>query len=85
MAAEIALTPLLRPTTSTGVVRLAVVPSPTAPVAFQPQHFTPPVSMRAQTWLKPATSAVTPLLRPTTSTGVVLLVVLPVPRAPKML
>jgi hypothetical protein len=40
--AAIAATPLSSPLTATGVNRLVVVPSPSWPEEFEPQHFTPP-------------------------------------------
>jgi hypothetical protein len=39
---EIWATPDVRPDTSTGLVLLIVVPSPSAPVLLNPQHFAPP-------------------------------------------
>src|SRR5215212_8258444 len=68
--AETAFTPPLRPTTPTGVVRAVVVPSPSSPARFVPQHLTAPEVTRAQVWSEPAAIAVTPLLRPATSTAV---------------
>src|SRR6266536_2991300 len=67
--AAMALTPL-RPTTSTTRLgRLLLVPSPSAPLIFAPQHLTPPAPVSAQVCRTPAAIAVTPL-RPETSTGV---------------
>src|SRR5437588_176529 len=62
--------PRPRPGTSIGTRRLVVVPSPSCPYAFQPQHLIPPAPSSAQVWSRPAYSAFTPLPSPTTSTGV---------------
>src|SRR5581483_3979247 len=64
-------TPLVSPTTSTGVLRVVVVPSPSWPLKLMPQHLTPPAVVSAQVNSLPAMIWVTPLDRPTTSTGVV--------------
>src|SRR5439155_794476 len=69
-AAAIAVTPLERPETSTGVSRSRRVPSPTAPPALKPQHLTPPALVSAHVWSPPAAIAVTPPERPETPTGV---------------
>ena len=66
-----AATPLVSPVTSTGLLRCVVVPSPTSPVLFQPQHLAPPVVVRAQVWWPPETTAATPPVSPATSVGVV--------------
>src|SRR6266511_571052 len=66
---EIDATPLLRPTTSTGVERSTVVPSPSWPRSLEPQHLTPPALVSAQPWRSPPAIAVTPLLSPGTSTA----------------
>jgi hypothetical protein len=85
--AEIAVTPrnglesVELVTTSTGVVRSVVVPSPNCPLAFLPQHFTPPLTKRAQVIHPPALIAATPLVNPVTSVGVFLAE--PVPFSPK--
>src|SRR3990172_3409111 len=71
LPAAICATPLPRPTTPTGVVRCAVVPSPSWPYSLYPQHFTPPAFVSAQVYASPAATAATPLPRPLTSTGVV--------------
>src|SRR5262249_62436368 len=55
--AAIALTPLVSPETSTGVCRWVVVPSPSWPKSFEPQHLTPPEAVRAQVWPAPAETA----------------------------
>src|SRR5437879_7929288 len=83
--AAIAVTPLLRPMTSTGKKRLLVVPSPSWPTKPPPQHLTPPTLVRAQLCSPPAAIAVTPLLRPTTSTGKKRLLVVPSPSWPAAL
>jgi len=77
--AEIALTPELKPETSTGKLLHVVVPSPSRPLLFCPQHLTPPVLKSAQVWEPPAAIALTPELKPETSTGVVLSVIVPSP------
>jgi hypothetical protein len=48
--AAIALTPLARPTTSTGMRLFALEPFPSWPNLFEPQHFTPPPLVIAQVW-----------------------------------
>src|SRR5947209_3355570 len=80
----IALTPLLRPATSTGVTLLVVEPFPSSPFPFLPQHLAPPALVTAQLW-RPAAIAPTPLVRPVTSTGVLLSVVELFPRTPSEL
>ena len=55
-------------TTSTGVWRSRVVPSPNWPFSLFPQHLTPPLA-RAHACPKPTAMAVTPL-KPATSVGV---------------
>src|SRR3990170_79419 len=80
--ADIALTPLARPKTSTGTLRSLVVPSPSPPKGLSPQHLTPPALVSAQVELQPTMIAVTPLVRPATSTGAVLSALLPSPSSP---
>jgi hypothetical protein len=46
--AAMAVAPLANPLTSTGIVRLIVVPSPNWPYQFAPQHLTPPAVVNAQ-------------------------------------
>jgi hypothetical protein len=46
--AVMTLTPPDKPVTSVGVVRFVVVPSPTLPSPFFPQHFAAPVESNAQ-------------------------------------
>jgi hypothetical protein len=58
--------------TSTGVVLVMSVPSPSCPFLFRPQHFAPPAVVRAHVSSNPAEIAETPLVSPVTSTGVVL-------------
>ena len=41
------------PTTPTGVRRSLVVPSPTWPYSFSPQHLAAPAVIRAQLWVQP--------------------------------
>ncbi len=72
-------TPDPSPTTFTGVGLLSVVPLPSWPALFQPQHRTAPVVVSAQVWKPPALIAFTPWLRPITSTGVRRSVVVPSP------
>jgi hypothetical protein len=79
LPAAIAITPVVRPETSTGVGRSVVVPSPSCPKRFQPQHLTPPASVSAHVCASPAAIAITPLERPETSTGVWRSVVVPSP------
>ncbi|MFO0755352.1 MAG: hypothetical protein U0359_02605 [Byssovorax sp.] len=56
------------PVTATGVVRWVVVPSPSWPLVFSPQHFTVPPWMSAHAKASPVATLVT-LLRPETSVG----------------
>src|SRR3989304_5568836 len=58
--ADIALTPLARPKTSTGTLRSLVVPSPSPPKGLSPQHLTPPALVSAQVELQPTAMAGTP-------------------------
>src|SRR5207244_2492391 len=80
--AAIAVTLLARPRTSTGVLLLVVVPLPSWPPSFQPQHLTCPAVVSAQVCCPPAAIATTPLVRPDTSTGLLLSVVVPSPSWP---
>ena len=43
----------INPETSTGVVRSLVVPSPSSPYSFRPQHFTLPSVSTAHEWSPP--------------------------------
>src|SRR5947209_7930476 len=63
-----AVMPLSSPTTSTGVERLIVVPSPSWPQAFHPQHLTPPALVSAQVWGAEEASAEMALVSPAAST-----------------
>src|SRR3972149_744339 len=85
LPAAIALIPLARPETSTGTPVLVVVPFPSSPSEFQPQHLTPPPIVSAHVCQLPAVIALTPLARPETSTGTLLSVVVPLPSWPKPL
>src|SRR2546428_5554873 len=78
-------TPLVSPTTSTGVERSLVVPSPSSPSMLSPQHLTPPALVSAQVWKTPAAIAATPPPRPETSTGAWRSVVVPSPSWPERL
>ena len=80
--AATAATPLVNPLTATGVSRFAVVPSPSWPRLFNPQHCTTPLLVSAQVWLPPAATATTPLASPLTVTGVNRGVVVPSPNWP---
>src|SRR5438046_746950 len=54
-------TPAPRTDTWTGASRgEVVVPSPTSPWTFAPQHHTLPSGLRAHTWSRPPDTAVTP-------------------------
>ena len=65
--------------------RLVVVPSPSRPPPFHPQHLTPPAVVTAHVVCPPVAIAVSPDERPTTSTGSRRLVVVPSPRPPDAL
>ena len=75
LLAVTAVTPLCSPLTSVGTKRGRVVPSPTEPQLFVPQHFNAPPAMMTQRALPPITTATTPELKPETSTGVLRTVV----------
>src|SRR3990172_8171069 len=77
--AVMAATPLSKPVTATGTKRLVVVPSPSWPPKFFPQHLTAPAVVSAHVWYCPAPIATTPLSKPVTATGARLLVVVPLP------
>ena len=66
------------PDTSTGEVRSVVVPSPSWPYTFLPQHITLPSVSRAHEWKAPRAMLVA-VVMPATSTGIVLCVVVPSP------
>lgn len=59
-----------------------VVPSPSRPAPFWPQHLTPPAAVSAHACEKPVAIAVTGPPRPRTSTGVALATVVPSPSTP---
>src|SRR4051812_17517062 len=75
--AETALTPLVRPITSTGVDLLLKDPSPSWPLRLSPQHLIPPAVVSAQAWYAPVEMDETSLVRPITSTGDRLSVLVP--------
>src|SRR5690348_715050 len=94
--AAIPFTPLFSPTTSAGVSRSTVFPSPNCPSSLSPQHFTPPLVVRAQVWAPtnasnsrtdptPAAISVTPFISPSTFTGAVELTSRPFPNCPWLL
>jgi hypothetical protein len=66
------------PLTAAGVGLFVVVPLPSWPELFQPQHLTVPPMRRAQLWYSPAVIAVAVVI-PLTATGVELVVVVPLP------
>ena len=71
-----------KPTTSTGVRRLVVVPSPSWPRALSPQHLIRSVAEIAQLWMWPAATPIIPLPRPVTATGVSCSSIVPSPSWP---
>src|SRR5947207_10735443 len=71
-----------KPATPIGVRLRIVVPSPSSPPSFKPQHMTAPALVSAQTWPSSTVIAVTPLERPETSTGVWRSVRVPSPSSP---
>src|SRR5262245_10627502 len=75
------VTPLDRPTTSTGALRPLFVPSPSIPRELKPQHFTPPPLVSAQVWFPWDEMAVT-LDSPVTRNGSKLLSKVPSPSCP---
>jgi len=54
-------TPLVRPETATGNERFVVVPSPTCPWAFRPQHFTAPPLVSAHDDSEPTVISTMPV------------------------
>jgi hypothetical protein len=76
------MTPELKPETSTGTRLVCVVPSPSRPLPFQPQHLTPPELKSAQLCSFPVETALTPELKPETATEVDLSVEVPSPICP---
>src|SRR5687768_17451006 len=81
-AADIAVTPLESPETSTGVVLGVLVPLPSCPKKLLPQHLTAPVPLSAQLKEDPAATATYPLASPTTSTAEPFPTVVPSPNCP---
>jgi hypothetical protein len=67
---------------STGTLLSAVVPLPSWPRLFLPQHVMPPPASSAHVWKPPAEICSTPLERPLTLTGRLLDVVVPSPSWP---
>src|SRR5207244_9008719 len=57
LPAATAAAPLVSAETSTGACRPVVVPSPSSPRSFRPQHLTPPPLVNAQVWSAPAATA----------------------------
>jgi len=69
-----------------GVALVFVVPSPSWPEVFRPQHFTEPVLVTAHVWLPPAEIERIELdERPTTPIGENAFVVVPSPSCPNPL
>src|SRR5450759_3934955 len=78
-AARIALT-------TTGVLLLVMVPLPSSPSKLKPQARTWPVEVSARLWEKPPATAVTVVPEGRlTATGMLLLVVVPLPSSPEKL
>jgi hypothetical protein len=65
-----AVTPLVNPVTSTGVLEFVTESFPSWPLVFPPQHLTPPSDVSAHECELPDETADTPLVNPETSTGV---------------
>src|SRR5262249_31052380 len=61
--------PAVSPVPSTGVPRCTVVPSPTWPTWFPPQHLTLPSVLSAQLLSSMSAAALTPVLSPVTTIG----------------
>jgi hypothetical protein len=72
---------IVTPDTASGIDELVVVPFPSCPLEFSPQHWTPPPESNAQAKSAPAATADAPVI-PDTITGVVELVVVPLPSCP---
>src|SRR3989442_6966540 len=68
--------------TTSGVLRSVVVPSPSCPNELAPQHATPPLTPTAHVWKPPALTAWSAPKAVDTWTGVALLVVVPLPSWP---
>src|SRR6266571_316833 len=60
-----------KPATFTGAGRSIVVPSPSWPKWFWPQHSRPPPRVTAQAWYAPPAIPSTPVSRPATPTGLI--------------
>src|SRR5450759_2655880 len=72
--------------TATGVLLLVVVPLPSWPYVLQPQASTWPVEVSARLWLVPPAIAVTVVPEGRlTATGMLLMVVVPLPSWPLLL
>jgi hypothetical protein len=71
--------PVEKPIVATGAVVPVVDPSPRAPRMFPPQHFVAPKIDVAQECSAPAPTERHPVVNPVTETGVLLLVVVPLP------
>ena len=78
-------TPFASPLTAVGVYRFAVVPSPSWPYMFSPQHFAASPVVRAQVCRAPAVMADTPEVSPLTHAGARRIVVVPSPTWPRAL
>jgi hypothetical protein len=72
------------PATATGVLLLLVVPSPSWPTLFRPQHRTVPSASSAQVWSSAAAIWACLSGRPVTVTGTLLLLVVPLPSCPQL-
>ena len=69
LPAAMATIPLEDPDTPKGTRLRVVVPLPSWPEAFDPQHIRPPPLDKAQLCDPPAATANSPLVRPTTCSG----------------
>jgi hypothetical protein len=69
----------------TGVGLFVVVPFPSWPELFSPQHNTVPVGERAHVWYPPAAIVAMPGPNPETPTGTELFFVVPFPSWPEVL
>src|SRR4029450_5281612 len=79
---EIAVTPPERPETSTGLLRITVVPSPTWPLKLAPQHLAEAAVVTAHVTALAAEIAAAPLPRPATARGPWRSVHVPSPTSP---
>src|SRR6266487_4592687 len=73
------------PLTCTGTGLSVVVPSPSWPSMFQPQHHTVPSVFSAHVWPRPSETVAQSVVCPLTWTGTGLWVVVPSPSLPKPL